>query len=109
MTKDITKIKDIRSTGRRIGRRVLYKARIPYKCVDCGVTSMEPPKDAPRYFDEIWPEKNRDLDSQLQVDHETKDLYNNELENINWRCPKHHKESDRKTEKGVSVKQVRLF
>ncbi len=100
MTKDENRIIDWRSTGRRKARRALYKARVPYECVRCGVTSMEPPKDAPSWFDEIWPEKNRVLDYQLQADHESKDFENNEVDFLNWKCAPHHKEDDRKTAKG---------
>lgn len=103
MTKDESKILDWRSTGRRKARRSLYRAKEPYKCADCGVTSMEPPKDAPAGFDEIWPEENRVLDYPLQADHETKDYQNNEPENLNWRCVPCHKKHDSLTGKGEST------
>lgn len=106
MVRDQNKIIDWRSTGRRIARRTMYKAMVEYKCCDCGRTSKEPPKDAPKWFEDIWPVENRTLDAQLQADHVTKDLQNNELENLEWRCPSCHKLSDKQTEKGVSTKQV---
>jgi hypothetical protein len=118
MTKDESKIKDIRSTGRRKGRRALYYARVPFKCVGslitpvCGKTNKYPPKDAPAFFDEIWPEENRVLEDGLhglQVDHERKDLMNNEIEHLNWRCPKCHKEADMKTETGKAQKEMRYW
>lgn len=103
MTKNEDRILDWRSTGRRIGRRVLYRERVTYKCTDCGRTSLEPPKDAPKYFDEIWPSENRVLDYPLQVDHLTKDYKINTVETLRWRCSPCHKRADAKTEKGEST------
>ncbi len=110
--KDQSKIKDWRSTGRRIARRTLYKGRVPYKCVgyrlpdgsrfNCGKTTIEPPKDAPRYFDEIWPEEQRVLESQLEADHESKDYQINTLEALNWKCKSCHRKDDSATDKGVA-------
>ena len=115
--KDESKIQDIRSTGRRIARRTLFNSREPYKCagvpelnIVCGKTSMEPPKDAPSFFDEIWPEDNRVLGYPLQADHESKDLWNNDLQHINWRCQPCHKKHDNMSEKGEStMKSKDLF
>src|SRR5262245_28963620 len=104
MTLDESKIKDWRSTGRRKARRALYQAWVPYCCVDCKRTSMEPPKDAPAWFEEIWPEENRVLDYQVQADHESKDYTNNEVEFLNWRCASCHRMADNKTAKGVAQK-----
>jgi hypothetical protein len=119
MTKDESKIKDWRSTGRRKGRRELYNAFVPYKCVgyrlpdgsrsNCGKTSKEPPKDAPKWFDEIWPKENRVLDYQLQVDHESKEFDNNDLDFINWKCAVCHKKDDRATGKGEAQKGTGLW
>lgn len=95
---------DWRSTGRRKGRRELFKARVDFCCVDCGKTTKTPPKDAPIYFDEIWPYENRSLNPQsLQCDHEDKDYTNNNIENINWRCSSCHKKRDQQTKKGEST------
>jgi hypothetical protein len=117
--KNQDKIVDWRSTGRRIGRRELYKARVPYKCVGyrledgsrfkCGKTSKEPPKDAPHWFNDIWPSHNRVLDSQLQVDHETKNVRNNDIEDLNWKCPSCHRLDDQQTEKGVAQVSKNLW
>lgn len=106
--KDEEGIKDWRSTGRRKARRELYSNYVEYSCVglekeSCGKTTKEPPKDAPSWFDEIWPEENRVLTDQLQADHEDKDVTNNDLSNLNWRCPHHHKQSDKRTAKGVAT------
>lgn len=109
MTKDESKIKDWRSTGRRKARSTLFKARIDYKCVDCGRTSIEPPKDAPSWFAEIWPEEQRVLAYSLQADHETKDYSANDLEQVNWRCQPCHKKHDAQTEKGESTIQQEFF
>jgi len=119
MTKDENKILDWRSTGRRKARRALYNAYIPYKCVgyllpdgsrfNCGKTTIEPPKDAPHHFDEIWPEKNRVLTVQLEADHETKDFKNNELDYVNWKCKSCHRFDDNRTEKGVPQVSTNLW
>ena len=96
-------IQDIRSTGRRRARRSLFNSRVDFCCVDCKRTSKEPPKDAPKWFEEIWPEENRVLDYSLQADHLTKDLYENFEEDLVWRCARCHKESDSQTAKGEST------
>jgi hypothetical protein len=103
MTKDDGKIKDWRSTGRRKARSALFKARVEFKCVDCGRTSKQPPKDAPAWFQDIWPDTNRVLDYSLQADHESKDLMHNTIDKLNWRCAKCHKEQDSKTGKGEAT------
>lgn len=109
--KDESKIKDWRSTGRRKARKVLFESYRPFVCVGyilngtqyhCGKTTIEPPKDAPSWFDEIWPEENRVL-SQLQADHESKDVTSNDEEFLNWRCPSCHKKQDQQTEKGQAT------
>jgi hypothetical protein len=95
---------DWRSTGRRKARRALFNARVDFCCVDCGKTTKVPPKDAPVFFDEIWPYERRVLNGQsLQADHESKDVTNNNIEDLNWRCASCHKKQDMKTEKGVST------
>lgn len=112
MTKNEDNILDWRSTGRRKARRALFAAYVPYKCagyimeavgeeivIPCGKTSKEPPKDAPTWFEEIWPKEKRVL-TQLQADHETKDVTQNDIEHLNWRCPTCHKFQDQKTDKG---------
>ncbi len=106
-------IVDWRSTGRRKARRALFQARIDFKCVGytdergnyrpCGKTTHTPPKDAPSFFDEIWPSDNRILSPQsLQADHESKDLQDNDVEDLNWRCASCHKHADKQTSKGES-------
>jgi len=115
MTKDETKIKDWRSTGRRKARRALYEAMVPYRCAgfdkgaehfSCGKTTIKPPEDAPKWFDEIWPEDNRTLESQLQADHKSKDLTNNNIDHLDWRCPSCHRYQDQQTEKGQAQSTV---
>jgi hypothetical protein len=108
MTKNEDRIQDWRSTGRRKGRRTLYNAYRDYKCegyegFECGKTTKSPPKDAPSWFEDIWPEDNRVLESQLQVDHTSKDLTNNSEEFLEWACPSCHKIKDSKTAKGVAT------
>ena len=104
--KDESKIVDWRSTGRRIGRRALYAAYVEYKCQTCGRTVIEPPKDAPRWFEEIWPVERRELESQLQVQHISKDVTNNDLASIKWLCPSCHKIEDSTTEVGEAVETI---
>ena len=104
--RDEDKIKDWRSTGRRKARRSLFESFVDFCCVDCGKTTTEPPKDAPSWFEEIWPETNRVLTPMaLQADHESKDLTNNDEAHLNWRCASCHKLSDMKTEKGIATKE----
>lgn len=102
-------IKDWRSTGRRKARRELFNSYTSYECVDCGRTSIEPPKDAPPWFEEIWPEENRVLAYSLQADHETKDLTQNSVEHLAWRCAPCHKTHDSATEKGQATVSEKLF
>jgi hypothetical protein len=114
MTRDESKILDWRSTGRRKARRSLYNAYVPYACVGylqddgtrftCNKTTIQPPKDAPKWFEEIWPEELRVLEVQLEADHESKDYTNNELDYVNWKCKSCHRLDDSRTEKGVPQK-----
>jgi hypothetical protein len=113
--KNEDKIKDWRSTGRRKARKELFNSYVEYSCVgyirdgirnQCGKTVIEPPKDAPPWFDEIWPEENRVLVAQLQADHETKDVTVNDVSFLNWRCPSCHKLQDSQTDKGVETVKI---
>lgn len=100
------RVVDWRSTGRRRARRSLFKARVDFKCVECDKTVTGPPKDAPAWFEDIWPDEKRVLKPhELQADHESKDLTNNDEEDLNWRCPSCHKLSDMQTGKGESTKK----
>lgn len=104
------KIIDWRSTGRRKARRELFNNYVPFKCegipedgIVCGKTTTAPPKDAPPWFDEIWPEENRVLSPQsLQADHKTKDVTQNDVAVLAWRCASHHKIIDSRTSVGQS-------
>jgi hypothetical protein len=113
--KDESGIVDWRSTGRRKARKSLFLAYVQFECIDCGKTNIEPPKDAPKWFEEIWPETNRVLRNDknsaygLQADHLSKDYANNEVENVVWRCPSDHKRADARTGKGVAQKTVKYF
>lgn len=113
--KDEGGIHDWRSTGRRKARKALFEAYVSFECVDCGKTNIEPPKDAPSWFEEIWPESDRVLRNDknsaysLQADHISKDYQNNEIENLVWRCPSDHKKADAKTQKGVAQKTVNYW
>lgn len=116
------KIIDWRSTGRRKARRALFRSEMPYACAGyidsdgnhhpCGKTTKEVPKELPisvSQFELIWPEENRVLENQLQADHEDKDLTNNDVSNLNWRCSSCHKNQDKKTDKGVSQNVDKIF
>ena len=118
MTNKRRSMVDVRSTGRRRARKELYEARIPFRCVGytidgvlttCGKTVKVPPKDAPEWFDEIWPEANRVLTNSLQADHESKDLEANDIQFLNWRCSSCHKLQDNETEKGVGTIDTDLW
>lgn len=108
MTLDESKIKDWRSTGRRKLRRALYRAYVTYRCRRCKVTTKEPPSDAPPWFEEIWPKKDRVLDYPLQANHKSKNLTDNSEENGEWLCAPCHKYVDSQTEKGVSTIKRRV-
>ena len=96
-------IQDWRSTGRRKARKELFNSYISFECATCGVTTINPPKDAPPWFDEIWPEENRVLDYSLQANHKTKDFTINTVEFLEWLCQPCHKLADSVTEKGEST------
>lgn len=102
-------MQDPRSTGRRRARKELFDNYVPFKCVDCGKTSKEPPKDAPKHFDEIWPEELRVLGNSLQADHETKDMESNDVSVLNWRCSSCHKIHDLQTEVGQSTVNTSIW
>lgn len=85
---------DWRSTGRRRGRRVLYEEGESYECFLCHRTSIEPPKDAPENFEDLWPKKNRSLKYPLQVNHINKDYTDNDPSNLQWACAPCHKVVD---------------
>lgn len=87
-------IKDMRSTGRKRGRRALFDEHRPFKCEWCDRTSIEPPPDAPEWFDELWPEEKRVLNYSLQVNHENKDISDNDPANLQWMCQPCHKIKD---------------
>jgi hypothetical protein len=111
--KNEDRVRDWRSTGRRKARRALYASYRDYACegytnkqgrkIECRKTTIEPPKDAPAWFEEIWPEENRVLTSQLQADHLTKDLTINTDEFLEWACPSCHKLKDQQTAKGEAT------
>ena len=108
-------MKDPRSTGRRRARKELYDNYVPFMCVgynkpdgstvECGKTSIIPPKDAPSHFEEIWPTENRVLTNSLQADHETKDVESNDIQHLNWRCSSCHKFQDSLTAAGEATKK----
>lgn len=76
------------------------------KELECNKTTRYPPPDAPRNFQELWPEEGREL-TQLQVDHENKDWTDNDPANLEWRCASCHRIHDNLTEKGVSASSER--
>lgn len=102
-------VQDWRSTGRRKARKELFNAHVSYECADCKKSTISPPQDAPPWFEEIWPEENRVLASQLQADHETKDFTQNEVQYLNWRCPSCHKKQDLTTGKGEATVTEKFF
>ena len=103
MTKDDGRIQDWRSTGRRRARKELFENGVTFKCAGCGKTSREPPKDAPKDFDELWPVENRVLNYSLQANHKTKNYQDNHVDLLEWVCQPCHKERDSQTDKGKST------
>ena len=103
MTKNDDRILDWRSTGRRRARKELFDNYIPFRCVGCGKTSKVPPKDAPKHFDDIWPNENRILEYSLQANHKTKNYQDNDVSLLEWVCQPCHKERDNVTGKGEST------
>lgn len=94
--------KDIRSTGRKRARKVLFKSGRIFECADChqGPTSLPP--DASKSV--RLPPMDRRTVTGLQADHENKNLLDNDPANLNWRCPSCHKIRDKQTAKGISTK-----
>lgn len=97
--------KDLRSTGRKRARKVLFETERPYCCRICGVTTINPPPDAPANFEEFWPEARRELEStySLQAQHINKQLMDVDPVNLEWLCASCHKLEDSQTSKGVSL------
>jgi hypothetical protein len=95
--------KDIRSTGRKRLRAVLFRTRRPYCCSNCGISTTLRPPDAPKNFEEFWPTENRLLDIALDANHINKNLLDIDPSNAEWLCKKCHKQKDLQTNKGVST------
>lgn len=109
--------KDPRSTQRKRARKVLFKSGRPYVCegyikydfeneistkVICGKSPKSLPPDAPKDL-ELAPVELRTVTG-LQADHENKNIMDNDLANLSWKCPSCHKISDSQTGKLVSTK-----
>jgi len=84
-------------------RGVLFKARVPYACANCGKTTKKPPQEKPKWFAELWPETNRVLEYGLDAQHIDKDLTNCTLDNGKWLCRSCHLLEDRSTAVGEST------
>lgn len=98
--------KDIRSTGRKRLRAVLFRTMRRYACRRCGITCSIRPPDAPRNFEEFWPIDEpgiKQTTSSLQANHVNKNLLDIDPSNGEWLCASCHKLEDSQTEKGVSV------
>lgn len=108
MTKNEEAIKDLRSTGRRRARKTLFVSRREFKCETCGRTTAVAPKDAPEWFNEIWPTERREV-TQLQAQHTTKDLLDNDEAHLKWLCPSCHKLEDQQTAVGESTVKKEYF
>lgn len=100
------KPKDVRSTGRKRGRAVLFRSLRPYRCDICKRTSTKPPPEIRRreFLEFNWPEENRVLNYSLQVNHINKILIDNDPANLQWLCARCHKLLDGLTEAGESIK-----
>ena len=95
--------KDIRSTGRKRLRLVLFRTRRPYCCGECGKSPKKAPPDAPKNIEEFWPTENRVLDYTLDANHINKNLLDIDPANGEWLCKLCHKRKDAQTDKGVSI------
>lgn len=98
--------KDIRSTGRKRLRAVLFRIKRRYSCRRCGCTSSKRPPDAPNGFENFWPIQEvgvRTVASALQANHINKNLLDCDPANGEWLCASCHALEDRQTAKGVSV------
>jgi hypothetical protein len=99
--------KDIRSTGRKRARAVLFKTKRLYACAICNVTTSLRPPEAPIDFEEFWPTSFEtlvpDIPHALHANHINKNLLDVDPANLEWLCPKCHKKKDLQTSVGEST------
>lgn len=88
---------DWRSTGRKRLRRALFDDQVPFLCNLCGRTVISPPPDAPKDFEDLWPEEKRVLEYSLQANHINKDITDCDPANGEWLCSLCHKFKDSQT------------
>jgi hypothetical protein len=92
---------DPRSTQRKRARRLLFKSGRPYICERCGKSPKLLPPDAPKSLD-LAPVGKR-LVKQLEANHKSKNIMDNDLSNLQWLCSSCHKLTDNKVTKGKAI------
>lgn len=95
--------KDPRSTGRKRARRVLEREGFPYWCGSTREGEVEPGFCGRSPTVEDAPGGHYPGMETLQADHKNKNVLDNDPTNLRWACASCHKESDSRTEKGVSI------
>ena len=95
---------DPRSTYRKRARDVLLKEGKPFKCEGCGHTPDGVDEDG-KIVDITKLSRSNNLD----VNHQNKDISDNDSANLEWLCRTCHYEHDRATEKGVSPVEDDLY
>ncbi len=93
---------DPRSTGRKRGRKTLYRVKRPHYCTNCKRGPVELPPDAPKDL-ELAEESKRYKGLALECNHINKNILDNDPVNVQWLCKSCHKRADLVTEKGVST------
>lgn len=111
--KSNARVKDARSTGRKRGRAVLEKEvregirKYACECVGecgnehkipCGYIPPPPPEGLSVAEAGNWKRKHC-----LDVQHQNKNILDNDPANLSWKCRTCHKGEDSQTEKGVSL------
>jgi rubredoxin len=99
--------KDIRSTGRKRARAKLFKIKRLYVCAVCGVSTNLRPPEAPNDFEDFWPNELETglpaIPHALHANHINKNLLDVDPVNLEWLCPKCHKNKDLQSGVGESV------
>lgn len=96
--------KDPRSTQRKRARQILFKSGRPYICEHCGKSPKTLPQGSPKNL-ELAPVGMRTV-KQLEANHKSKNIMDNDLANLQWLCSSCHKLADNKVQKGNDVEKA---